>query len=94
MRRLVLSLVVAALAACGAASEAYPPQYRANFMQACEAGAPGSFCGCVWARIEAEIPVRDFTAYDRAAPAAREAHPINQQMKAYFQACLAQTQTP
>lgn len=90
-----LSLIVAlALAACGPAAVDYPPEYQANFMQACEAGAPSNFCGCVWRAIEAEVPVRDFTAYDKLPATERAAHPVHQQMEGYFRTCLAQTQAP
>jgi hypothetical protein len=79
------------LAACGQPQSAgYPPQYEYNFMQACRAGgSDDALCGCIWRKIVAEIPVRDFEAFERLPAAERPTHPMMTQVRTYQTACAA-----
>ena len=90
MKRLaILALGAAWLSACGGAGGEYPPQYGFNFRSACErAGGPVDFCACVWSKIEAQVPVDQFVAYDAAAQAGRS-HPVAQQIVAFSNECRA-----
>jgi hypothetical protein len=83
-------VALVALAGCGSGTGAYPPHYEANFMRGCQArGAPAEFCACVWDKIEAEVPARDFAALDRMPAGERSNHPLTRQMAEYSQACRA-----
>lgn len=98
MKRVTLALALGALAACGQAQNAYPPQYELNFMQACEAQGPTpGLCACVWGRIAAEVPRAEFEEAEQAG-AAGAAHPLAQRVTAFKNECeasLAQgTETP
>ncbi|GAM98647.1 hypothetical protein U91I_02282 [alpha proteobacterium U9-1i] len=88
MKPLLLLFPSLLLAACGAANS-YPAAYETNFVQACQMnGASSARCECVWAKVEAEIPVADFEAADVALQAGQE-HPIRAQILGYHQACEA-----
>lgn len=88
--RIAILAVVVALGACGKADGAYPPAYELNFTRACEAqGAPADLCACAWGKIEAEIPRRDFEAWERLPVAERAAHPLQRQIAGYALACAA-----
>jgi len=91
--RIILALAVTlTLAACGQrAAATYPPEAEFNFRNACQAqGAPSAFCGCVWARVVAEVPAADFIAYERVPFDEKPNHPLTAQIATYAQACRAE----
>lgn len=82
-----LTLAALTLGACGAS--AYPEQYGFNFRSACERnGGQPAYCACVWDKVEAEIPVTDFVAYDEAARAGAH-HPVADRLTAFSRTCQA-----
>jgi hypothetical protein len=88
MRVAVFIALSFALAACGRANEEYPPAYEINFTRACEAqGTERSVCACIWAKVEADIPRRDFEAFERATGPARTALPAQRQIEGFAHAC-------
>jgi hypothetical protein len=95
--RIILALAVAlTLAACGQSAPAtYPPEAEFNFRNACQAqGASAAFCGCVWARVVAEVPAEDFIAYERVPFDDKPNHPMTAQIGTYAQACRAEAAPP
>lgn len=92
--RIILALAMAlTLAACSQPRDqaAYPPEAEFNFRNACQAqGASSAFCGCVWARVAAEVPAADFIAYERVPFDEKPNHPMTAQIGAYAQACRAE----
>lgn len=75
------------LAACGQNARTYPPGYEANFTRSCVgAGSTAAMCACMWARIEAEIPVRDFEAADAAIRAGQD-HPVKAKLVEIATSC-------
>lgn len=91
---IVASLAV--LAACGQSAPAtYPPQYELNFMRACQAqGATTAVCGCIWERIETEVPPADFAAFERLSAAEQTGHAMQQQIEQFALSCAAPAQAP
>ena len=63
-----------------------------NFARA--ASSSDEVCGCVWDRIEAEIPPNDFAALERLPAANREAHPLSAQINGYIEACSIEITPP
>ncbi len=91
MRFLFAAGLVLLLAACGAREVAYPPEAELNFRNACQARTPTpGFCGCVWQRIQAEVPAVDFIEYERLPVNERAAHPLTQQITEMSLACAAE----
>jgi hypothetical protein len=90
MLRLLLAMMLGAAAACGAPQRgAYPAEYAANFKNACAASeTPDGYCDCVWAKIEAEIPVNDFIGFD-AATQNNQSHPVRARIERFMQQCLS-----
>jgi hypothetical protein len=88
--RITILAVAVALGACGKVDDSYPHGHELNFTRACEAqGAPATLCACVWDKIEAEIPRRDFEALERLPITERTAHPLQRQIAGYALACAA-----
>ncbi|MBL8531786.1 MAG: hypothetical protein JNK94_08630 [Hyphomonadaceae bacterium] len=76
------------LAACGQNQTGYPPEIAYNFTQACEAQRPAAgVCGCIWERIEANVPRAEFEALERLSPAQRTEHPLTAQIEGFALAC-------
>lgn len=95
MKRLLVLAAVAALAACGQqqAANTYPPQYELNFMRSCQAQNPAEgLCTCTWAKIEGEVPVADFAAFERMSTNEQVAHPLRGQIERYALECLNENQ--
>jgi hypothetical protein len=92
--RLAAILLILALAACGQREAGFAPGTEMNFMRACEARSetPG-LCGCIWDRIEAEVPPDDFNALERLPGPEREAHPLTEQINGYAFACVSELTT-
>lgn len=90
MRAVLLSVL--ALASCGPTSQGYPPDYEFNFTQACEAqGADAAYCACTWDKIEANIRVADFAAFERLPAGERAPHPLQAQISGYAGECRRST---
>jgi hypothetical protein len=84
-----------ALAACGKASQGYPPDYEFNFTRACATqGAGAAYCACTWDKIEANIPAADFAAFERLPAAGRASHPLQAQISRYANDCRKYPATP
>lgn len=83
------ALLILALAACTPPAPAtFPAGTEMTFMSACQRqGAPEGYCGCVWDRIEAEVPPGEFMALERLSGPEREAHPLTRQIAGYALAC-------
>ncbi|MGE0292233.1 MAG: hypothetical protein AB7P97_07765 [Hyphomonadaceae bacterium] len=76
------------LAACNPQPVSYPPGVEMTFMNTCQAqGSSAELCGCVWERVESDVPADDFTALERLPEAEREAHPLMVQIRGYREAC-------
>ncbi|MEZ5995009.1 MAG: hypothetical protein R3C25_04585 [Hyphomonadaceae bacterium] len=74
-----------------AAEEGFSPDYRLNFVNACQAQGSGpEMCACAWDRIEAEVSRRDFDALERLPGPQRDADPLTARINQYVQACAAQ----
>jgi hypothetical protein len=60
------SLLVA-VAACGGGGneDGYGPEGRADFVEACSAGASADACGCLYDRLADEVPFERFEQVDR-----------------------------
>jgi|CXWL01.1.fsa_nt_gi hypothetical protein len=87
MRGVVL-LAVLVLAACQPSTQ-YPQETQDNFTNSCRlSGASEAHCGCVWARIEAEVPLEEFRAADETLRAGGQ-HPLSQRILAFNEACQA-----
>ena len=91
--RLILSVAILLLAACGrpTAPATYPETTHINFMHACQTHATAAMCSCIWERVSAEVPVADFNALEQLSDPAREANPLMQQINGYAMACQALT---
>lgn len=95
MKKLMILVAALALSACGQRDETYPPHYEFNFMQACEAQRPAAgVCDCIWARVIAEVPRRDFEALEHQSVAQRESNPLTQQIAGYGLQCAAAAPAP
>jgi len=89
--RAILLVAVVGVAACGQQSNAYPPQYELNFMQACRAqGAPVEFCACSWEKIERQVPAQDFAAFELLSESEQSAHPLNEEIRRFADECRAE----
>jgi hypothetical protein len=87
MRLLALGSLLA-LAACNPPPATYPADTVRNFAMACEAqGSSRELCGCVWERIETNVPPGDFAALERLPGPEREIHPLTTQINGYVEAC-------
>jgi hypothetical protein len=86
---IAILLALAALCACGQReAKTYPPQYELNFMRACQArGAVASVCSCTWERVVREIPVDDFTAFERMPPGEQAAAPLRSELQRFALEC-------
>lgn len=86
---LMLAGAALALAGCGASTR-YPTEYEANFRSACaNGGGTAAYCECVWGKIESEIPIEDFVAFDAAAQAG-QSHPAGERIQGFTEQCLEQ----
>ena len=93
MIRLVILALTLAAASCGAPTR-YPTEYQANFRSACSnGGGSDEFCQCVWGKIESQIPVDEFVAFDAAAQAG-QSHPAGERIQGFTEECLASSATP
>lgn len=87
MRWAILALALMS-SACGRPT--YPPQVQTNFMTSCQnGGSNAARCTCIWKRSEAEVPVTEFMAAERAM-AAGEDHPLKQRILGYAAQCPQQ----
>jgi len=92
MRVGLISVIACIVSACGPAqAPSYPPEYKVNFMRACEAQpeAADGRCGCIWDAIEANVPPGDFAALERLPPAERDANALTRQIEGYALSCIA-----
>jgi hypothetical protein len=96
MRALALLALVLAIGACGQQeAKTYPPQYELNFMRACQArGAAAAVCSCTWERITSEIPVDDFTAFERLSQSEQTASPLRNELQRFALECRAEAAPP
>ena len=65
--RAAAAALVVAVAACGDASsdDGYGPEGRADFVEACSAGASADACGCFYDRLADEVPFARFEQVDQ-----------------------------
>jgi hypothetical protein len=75
------------LSACG--RPGYPESTHHNFMSSCENnGSSEARCGCIWKRIEAEVPVAEFDAAEQALSAGQD-HPLRARILGFAAQCQA-----
>lgn len=95
MKHIMVLIALVALAACGQQEQAntYPPQYELNFMRSCQAQNPAEgLCTCTWAKIEGEVPVAEFAAFERLPVNEQVSHPLRGQIERYALECLNENQ--
>ena len=95
MRLWAVLIAAAALTACQQQPAGYTPEYRLNFVRACEAQRPpAGICQCTWERIETEIPRADFDALERMPAAQRDASPIQARIRDLALECAGKPTAP
>lgn len=66
-----------------------------TFVNSCTAqGSSDELCGCIWDRVEADIPPNDFAALELLPGPEREAHPLMAQIRGYREACSVSLAPP
>ncbi|MGD9981757.1 MAG: hypothetical protein AB7H66_02995 [Hyphomonadaceae bacterium] len=93
--RLLALVSLLALGACNPRPVVYPPGVELTFVNSCQAqGSSAELCGCVWERVEAEVPADDFAALERLPLPEREAHPLMAQIRGYRETCSVAINPP